>query len=135
MSSLVERQVGTRIAKMLQDVQHRQGYVGDTDIQRIAGQVGEPVRVIQDVVSFFPHYRRTPPAQCRVSICRDMSCRLRGSVQIAAELRGLVSKVGEERLSVHEASCLGRCDRAPAMLIENTVSLDIGSTVSLDKDK
>jgi len=135
MSSLVERQVGTRIAKMLQDVQHRQGYVGDTDIQRIAGQVGEPVRVIQDVVSFFPHYRRTPPAQCRVSICRDMSCRLRGSVQIAEELRGLVSKVGEDRLSVHEASCLGRCDRAPAMLIENTVSLDIGSTVSLDKDK
>jgi hypothetical protein len=54
MSSLVERQVGTRIAKMLQDVQHRQGYVGDVDIQRIAGQVGEPVRVIQDVVTSPP---------------------------------------------------------------------------------
>ncbi len=132
MSSLVERQVGTRIAKMLQDVQHRQGYVGDVDIQRIAGQVGEPVRVIQDVVSFFPHYRRTPPAQCRVSICRDMSCRLRGSVAIAEELRGLVSEVGEDRLSVHEASCLGRCDRAPAMLIEGPVCLNEGP-VSLNK--
>lgn len=118
MSSLVERQVGTRIAKMLQEVQHRQGYVAEVDIRRIAGQVGEPVRVIQDVVSFFPHYRRTPPARCRVAICRDMSCRLRGSQGIASALKGLVDEVGGEELSVHEASCLGRCDRAPAMLIE-----------------
>lgn len=118
MSSLVERQVGTRIAKMLQEVQHRQGYVADGDIQRIAGQVGEPVRVIQDVVSFFPHYRRTAPARCRVAICRDMSCRLRGSQQIATTLHALEDQVGSAELSVHEASCLGRCDRAPAMLIE-----------------
>ncbi len=118
MSSLVERQVGTRIAKMLQEVQHRQGYVAEVDIQRIAGQVGEPVRVIQDVVSFFPHYRRTPPARCRVAICRDMSCRLRGSQGIASSLKGLADQVGSSELSVHEASCLGRCDRAPAMLIE-----------------
>ena len=76
MKSLVERQVGTRIAKMLQDVQHTQGYVSDADISRIAGQVGEPVRVIQDVVSFFPHYSRKPSASCRVAVCRDMSCQI-----------------------------------------------------------
>ena len=46
MKSLVERQVGTRIAKMLQEVQHRQGYINDNDIARIAGQVGEPSRVM-----------------------------------------------------------------------------------------
>jgi formate dehydrogenase/bidirectional [NiFe] hydrogenase diaphorase subunit len=118
MKSLVERQVGTRIAKMLQEVQHQQGYVGDTDIQRIAGQLGEPVRVIQDVVSFFPHYSRQAPAKCRVAICRDMSCRLRGSVQIAQQLHELADRVGHQNLHVHEASCLGRCDRAPAMIIE-----------------
>lgn len=118
MKSLVERQVGTRIAKMLQDLQHRQGYISDNDISRIAGQVGEPVRVIQDVVSFFPHYSRKPPAKCRVAICRDMSCRLRGSVQIATQLHELADQVGHENLHVHEASCLGRCDRAPAMIIE-----------------
>ena len=122
MKSLVERQVGTRIAKMLQEVQHRQGYIGDNDIARIAGQVGEPSRVIQDVVSFFPHYSRQAPAKCRVAICRDMSCRLRGSVQIAQQLQELADQVGHENLHVHEASCLGRCDRAPAMIIEGSVS-------------
>jgi len=122
MKSLVERQVGTRIAKMLQEVQHRQGYINDNDIGRIAGQVGEPSRVIQDVVSFFPHYSRQVPAKCRVAICRDMSCRLRGSVQIAQQLQELADQVGHENLNVHEASCLGRCDRAPAMIIEGSNS-------------
>ncbi len=119
MKSLVERQVGTRIAKMLQDVQHRQGFVGHTDIARIANHVGEPVRVIQDVVSFFPHYRRTEPPRCRVAICRDMSCRLRGSMLAAEGLHALQQQVGDRELEVHEASCLGRCDRAPAMLVES----------------
>lgn len=118
MKSLVDRQVGTRIAKMLQEVQHREGYVSDQEIARIAGQVGEPVRVIQDVVSFFPHYRRTRPPKCTIALCRDMSCRLRGSVEATARLRELEKQHGSDAIEIHEASCLGRCDRAPAMLIE-----------------
>lgn len=119
MKSLVDRQVGTRITKMLQEVQHRNGYVSDNEIARIAGQVGEPVRVIQDVVSFFPHYRRQAPPPCRVAICRDMSCRLRGSVAIADQLRQVSDVAGADQIEVHEASCLGRCDRAPVMLVES----------------
>lgn len=119
MKSLVDRQVGTRIALMLQDVQHRDGYVSAQEIERIAGQVGEPVRVIQDVVSFFPHYRRNQPPACQVAICRDMSCRLRGSVEAAKQLRALEHERGRDQLEIHEASCLGRCDRAPAMIVEH----------------
>ncbi len=119
MTSLVDRQVGTRIAKMLQEVQHRDGYISDIEIQRIAGSVGEPVRVIQDVVSFFPHYRRSPPPPCRVAICRDMSCRLRGSVVATKQLRALADELGHDQVEIHEASCLGRCDRAPAMIVES----------------
>ena len=89
MKSLVDRQVGTRIAKMLREAQHKHGRIQEADINRIADQVGEPVRVIQDVIGFFPHFRRTEPPICHVSICRDMSCRLRGSVEVAKQLREL----------------------------------------------
>ncbi len=119
MKSLVDRQVGTRIAKMLQEAQHKHGRIHDADIHRIADQFGEPVRVIQDVIGFFPHFRRTAPPLCHVSVCRDMSCRLRGSVEIANKLRELQKDVGDATLEITEASCLGRCDRAPAMLIND----------------
>ena len=117
MNSLIDRQVGTRIAKMLQDSQHEHGFIQSSEIQRIADQVGEPIRVIQDVISFFPHFRKTAPPKCHVYVCRDMSCRLRGSVAMSERLRQLQSEVGEKALEITEASCLGRCDRAPAVLI------------------
>ncbi len=121
MKSLIDRQVGTRIAKMLRESQHTFGYIQDAEILRISDQVGEPVRVIQDVVSFFPHFRRSVPSTCQVSICRDMSCRLRGSVAIADRLRTMQSEVGAETLEVSEVSCLGRCDRAPATLVNEAL--------------
>lgn len=121
MTSLIDRQVGTRIAKMLQDSQHKHGFIQDSEIQRISDQVGEPIRVIQDVVSFFPHFRRTEPPKCHVYVCRDMSCRLRGSVAMSKQLRQLQSEVGDEKLEITEASCLGRCDRAPAVLVDENL--------------
>ena len=126
MTSLIDRQVGTRIAKMLQDSQHKYGFIQDLEIQRISDQVGEPIRVIQDVVSFFPHFRRTEPPKCHVYVCRDMSCRLRGSVAMSQQLRQLQSEVGDEILEITEASCLGRCDRAPAVLVNE--NLFVGRT-------
>ena len=126
MTSLIDRQVGTRIAKMLQDSQHKYGFIQDSEIQRISDQVGEPIRVIQDVVSFFPHFRRTEPPKCHVYVCRDMSCRLRGSVAMSQQLRQLQSEVGDEILEITEASCLGRCDRAPAVLVNE--NLFVGRT-------
>ena len=117
MTSLIDRQVGTRIAKMLQDSQHKHGFIQDSEIQRISDQVGEPIRVIQDVVSFFPHFRRTEPSKCHVYVCRDMSCRLRGSVAMSKHLQQLQSEVGDDELEITESSCLGRCDRAPAVLV------------------
>lgn len=119
MKTLAERQLGTLIAQLLQEAQHTHGYLSDEEIHKIANTAGVPVRMIQDVVDFFPHYRRIPPPRCRVSVCRDMSCRLRGSVKALEALKELQQQVGADQLEVHDASCLGRCDRAPAMLIES----------------
>ncbi len=126
MKSLIDRQVGTRIATMLQDSQHAHGFIQNSEIQRISDQVGEPVRVIQDVVSFFPHFRMTPPPTCHVYVCRDMSCRLRGSVTLSEQLRKMEAEVGTDTLEITEASCLGRCDRAPAVLVNE--DLFVGRT-------
>lgn len=117
MKSLTERQVGTRIAKMLHDSQEKYGFIQVSEIQRISDHVGEPIRVIQDIISFFPHFRKTAPPQCHTYVCRDMSCRLRGSVAMSEQLRMLQTEVGKEALEITEASCLGRCDRAPAVLV------------------
>ncbi len=119
MKSLVDRKVGTRIAQMLSETQHQHGYLTDSEIARIADQTGEPLNVIQDVVSFFPHYRRQPSSQCSVYVCRDMSCRLRGSESVRERLNEWAVTQAAGKVEVLEASCLGRCDRAPAVIIDD----------------
>ena len=123
--SLVDRKVGTRIAKMLHESQHHHGYLLKREIHRIAEQVGEPLNVIQDVISFFPHYRLTPPPTCSIHLCRDMTCRLRGAMEASEKLRHWKAKKDADspnrpsEIEFHEASCLGRCDRAPAAMIND----------------
>jgi len=124
-TSLVDRKVGTRIAKMLYESQHKHGYLKTSEIERIADHVGEPLIVIQDVVGFFPHYRRTPPPKCSIHVCRDMTCRLRGSAAATEKLTKWMEQLevpgpGKDPLvELHEASCLGRCDRAYATIIND----------------
>ena len=121
MTSIVDRKVGTRIARMLYESQHQFGYILDSEVERIADQTGEPLNVIQDVISFFPHYRRSLPPQCDVYVCRDMSCRLRGAVKVHDQLKEWQSSESSMSIEIHEASCLGRCDRAPAVMINDTL--------------
>jgi len=125
LKSLVDRKVGTRIAKMLYESQHKHGYLQTSEIERIADHVGEPLNVIQNVVGFFPHYRRTPPPKCSIQVCRDMTCKLRGSAMATAKLKEWINQLevqspGKElQVEIQEASCLGRCDRAFAMIIND----------------
>lgn len=123
MSISVERTVGTRIVKLLQDVQRKNGCVTAQDISSIAQLCSQPLHRIQEVVSFFPHFARATPPACQVHICRDMACRLRGSAHIADELHLWESREMNGQVQIHEVSCLGRCDRAPAVTINDDLFL------------
>ncbi|MGH7545232.1 MAG: NAD(P)H-dependent oxidoreductase subunit E, partial [Gemmatimonadota bacterium] len=67
------------------------------------------------VSSFYPHFRRTPPPRAEIHVCRDVACFLAGAPRWAQEIRERVA--GDEGIEVHEASCLGRCEIAPAALV------------------
>ncbi len=97
----------------------RGGYLTDADMRSVARELGEPLYRIQSLVSFFPHFRAAPPPRVMVHVCRDMSCHLRGGVALAEKLRGTPPQHGGTVMEVHGVSCLGRCDRAPAVMIND----------------
>jgi NADH:ubiquinone oxidoreductase subunit F (NADH-binding) len=72
-----------------------------------------PLQKLQAVGSFFPHFRLAPPAKVTVRICRDMACHMAGSAEMIASLKAL----NLQQVIVQGASCLGRCDRAPAACV------------------
>lgn len=108
------------IVQQLNQIQSRFGYLPRESLVALAERLAVPLYRIEEVVSFFPHYRKTPPPEIEVHVCRDMSCHLRGSAKLIGELQqSLGAEIESGRASVCGVSCLGRCDRAPAARIHH----------------
>lgn len=116
--------LASSIVHNLRVLQSRHGYLPRKELVDLADLLGTPLHRLQEVASCFPHFRlegaggapNTPP-QLHVEICKDMACHLRGAdknydaLHAWAEAQGKTAK----DIEVHYVSCLGRCDRAPAM--------------------
>ncbi len=111
-----------RLIPLLNEAQHRHGYLSEPALRELARTAKVPLHRLQQLVSFYPHFRTIPPPRVELSVCRDMSCWLAGSEACARQLKELQSS----DVHVHEVSCLGRCDRAPAAAI-NGVPIPAGN--------
>ncbi len=104
------------IVQELHKLQARHGYLPRKELVALGERLAVPLYRIQEVVSFFPHYRTQHPAVLEIHVCQDMACHLRGSAGVLQELRE--ATIGREgQVQVCGTSCLGRCDRAPAARI------------------
>ena len=74
---------------------------------KLARDWRRPLYEIEGLISFYPHFRTSPPEQLEVAVCRDLSCWL---ARERAEL--------PDGAAVHEVSCVGRCDQAPVAIVE-----------------
>lgn len=97
----------------LQRIQHQFGYLQRAALEQFSNESGIPLQRLQAVASFFPHFRLSPPKKATVRVCRDMACQLAGSKKVIADL---TAKAGDQ-IEIQGASCLGRCDRAPAACV------------------
>lgn len=103
------------LIRELSRLQTHHGYLREEDVRELAERLHVPLYRIQEVISFYPHFRLTPPPRTEVLLCRDLSCFLAGGEAWGANVRELLA--GERGVEVCEVSCLGRCDRAPAAML------------------
>jgi NADH:ubiquinone oxidoreductase subunit F (NADH-binding)/NADH:ubiquinone oxidoreductase subunit E len=105
----------------LRVIQQEFGYLPAEQLQRLAGRISVPLSQIHAVASFYPHFQLTPPPQADVRVCADMSCHLRGSGEVKASLEQAFRGSNAEAVAIRDVSCLGRCDQAPAVSINDHI--------------
>lgn len=105
----------------LRAIQHKHGYLPADQLQTLSKHIGLPLYRINGVAEFYPEFHTTPPAKLHLEVCRDMTCHLRGADKLIADLRSRFLPMGKSMVDVHERSCLGQCDRAPAMTVNETL--------------
>ena len=108
-------------------LQHERGCLTDETLREISKQRRVPLYRLEELVSFYPSFRRTPPPKFSVHVCRDVSCAMSGCGALAAQLHEAAS--GHDDVEVHEVSCLGRCELAPAVEV-NEVPLGEANSLS-----
>jgi formate dehydrogenase beta subunit len=96
----------------LNELQEAHGYLSAEQLRELAEAENVPLYRLQGLVTFYPHFRTTPPPRVELTVCRDMACWLNGGQERAAVVRLELADV--PGVEVHEVSCLGRCDMAPA---------------------
>ena len=87
------------------------------ELRRLAGKIDVPLSQIHAVASFYPTFSSLlRPNDVRV--CADIVCHLRGGVEVKASLdRAAFRGANPEAVTIRDVSCLGRCDQAPAISV------------------
>lgn len=105
----------------LRAIQLRHGYLPKAELQSLSQRIQTPLYQIHSVASFYPHFHLTPPASAEVLVCADMSCRLNGACELRADLARRFAGGRARDVQIKDVSCLGRCDRAPAVAINDVI--------------
>jgi NADH:ubiquinone oxidoreductase subunit F (NADH-binding)/NADH:ubiquinone oxidoreductase subunit E len=111
----------------LRAIQRDFGYLPADRLTTLAAKINVPVSQIHAVASFYPHFHLSPPPQVDVRVCADMSCHLRGSDKVRSALDSAFQGTDPKEVCIRDVSCLGRCDQAPAITVNDNIYSHVNS--------
>jgi NADH-quinone oxidoreductase subunit E len=118
----------------LRILQARHGWVSDEDVRDLAPLLGMTPDELDAVATFYPFIFRRPVGRHVIFVCDSVSCWVMGYEALLHRLKEKLDiSMGETttdgRFTLLPASCIGACNRAPAMMIDRDLHID------LDPDK
>ncbi len=102
----------------LRAIQRTHGYLPEPELRSLADRIDLPLHRLQSVASFYPHFFLKPPARAEVRVCGDMACHRHGSNALRERL---AARFQGQDVNVQHVSCLGRCDQAPAFVVNDQI--------------
>ncbi|MBI2384310.1 MAG: NADH-quinone oxidoreductase subunit NuoE [Gammaproteobacteria bacterium] len=116
----------------LKIVQKHRGWVSDEAVADIAAKLGTSPASVDSVATFYNLIYRRPVGRHVIHVCDSVSCWVMGQTRLSDALQQRLGvKLGETttdgRFTLLPICCLGTCDRAPAMLIDQDTHRDLES--------
>ncbi|MBI2328564.1 MAG: NADH-quinone oxidoreductase subunit NuoE [Chloroflexi bacterium] len=114
------------LLRLLEEAQSKSGYLSEEVITELAQSVAMSVSDVYGVATFYSFLSTKPLGRNVVRICRSLPCHLKDSGMIIKSIEDeLGIKPGETtpdgKFSLELTNCIGACDEAPAVLINNDV--------------
>jgi NADH-quinone oxidoreductase E subunit len=105
-------------------VQEQEGYLTASGMRHVAGILGMTAAEVEDVATYYVMFFRERVGTYVLQVCRTLSCALNGAERVTEALsEKLGIKPGETdpsgMFTLLEFECLGACDRAPIVMVNN----------------
>lgn len=114
----------------LKVIQRHRGWVSDESIQDIADFLAMTPEELDSVATFYNLVFRKPVGKHVILVCDSVSCWIMGYDRIREHLRvrlgiDLGETSADNQFTLLPIPCLGTCDHAPAMMINETLYRDL----------
>lgn len=111
---------------MLKEQQDSQGHVSREAMEYLGQSLSLPLGEVYGVATFYSFLSTRPLGRHVIRVCKSMPCHLQDSGQVIdwiSEELGLApgETTPDGRFTLELTNCIGACDQAPAMLIDDVV--------------
>lgn len=111
---------------ILHAIQDRFGYIPSEAVAIIAESLQQTRAEVHGVISFYHHFRTTPPGSQTLQICRAEACQSMGARALEAHAK---DKLGidfhqtsaDREITLEPVYCLGNCACAPSVRIGDRI--------------
>jgi NADH-quinone oxidoreductase E subunit len=130
--------VESAMLPVLHLAQEQNGWLPDHVVAYISDLMKIPEIKIKEVISFYDMFYSEPVGRNIVQVCTNISCSMKGGREI---YQGLLTHFNTEylkptkdsRISLQKMECLGACEMAPCMRLNNDYvgDLDLARAIQL----
>ena len=104
--------------------QEEQGWLPSETIEFVAHYLGMPPIAAYEVASFYSMYNLQPIGRYKLTVCTNLPCMLSGAVDAGEYLMGKLGigyneTTRDGKYTLEQGQCMGACDDAPVMLVNN----------------
>lgn len=106
-------------------------YLTEDDLRTLSVELGIPESKVFSAASYYSLLSTSQRGRHIIRLCRDVPCHVRGSFNLREKLeRELGVSVGgtteDGMFSLEYTSCLGYCEQAPAMMVDDDCYGNVG---------
>ena len=129
MDTLKERDSGRErenLLALLEAEQGKSGYLSEEFLTEVANSLTLPIGEVYGVATFYSFLSTKPLGRNVIRVCKSVPCHLKNCqmiIEIVEKELGIApgGATRDGRFSFELANCIGACDKAPAMLVNNDV--------------
>ena len=118
------------VIEALKIVQQHRGWISDESVEAIADYLQMSPAEVDSVATFYNLIFRKPVGRHVILLCDSISCYVMGYKKLQEALQQKLNikfggTTGDQRFTLLPNCCLGCCDRAPALMVDEDLYQDV----------